>query len=82
MDNKKFSEETRQEMAKLFAVINQHQSDMTRAAESMKQLLNGDAAVVHFEDMMSALKSFPEARKSVEIAKRLIKARIIERTRG
>lgn len=64
---------TREQINKLLGDIEDHQTNMTRATESLKQAARGTVSLSHFKDLKKALGSFTKARKSVESAKRLVK---------
>lgn len=72
-DDKQVSETVKKEIQALLSVIKDHQQDMTRAVESLQQAANGKVGIIQFKDLKKALNGFSTARKSVEIAKRLVK---------
>lgn len=72
-EDNKLDEQVKAQIAELLGVIEQHQSNMTSAVESLKQASRGTVSILHFKSLKKALGSFTEARKSVETAKRLVK---------
>jgi NurA-like 5'-3' nuclease len=72
-------EQMKEQITQLMTIIEEHQSNMTKALESTKQYVRGDAAITHLEDLRKAFKSFSGARIAVEKAKRIVKLRLLER---
>jgi len=74
-------EETAKELQELLGTIVEHQANMTKLKESLQLAARGDVTVSCLDDIRATLEGMTEARKKVEKAKSVVKARILARVK-
>jgi len=74
-------EEAVNELHELRQTLNDHRDHMTKMCESLKLAANGDVTMSCLDDIRATLEGMAEARKKVERAKSVVKARILARVK-
>lgn len=72
-------EETVKEIQDLIGSINEHQSNMTKLQDSLRNAMRGDVTMSCLDDIRSVLAGMTTTRSNVEKAKKVVKARIAAR---
>jgi hypothetical protein len=72
-------EETIKEIQELIGSINEHQANMTKLQDSLRNAMRGDVTMSCLDDIRSVLSGMSTTRVNVEKAKKVVKARITAR---
>lgn len=75
-------QEMKQEIATVIQDLENHSRLMSNVVEGLKKTIQYDANITTLDDLRKALGTFTKARKDVERAKSVVKARVQERIKG
>lgn len=69
-------EKVRQEVQILLNDVSEHSIAMNHVSEALKQIARGDVSLLHLDALRDAMNTFAPAKKSLELAKKIVTARI------